>query len=410
MGRLSSSHSRAAGRTWLRAAADVRAARTVFAFWLTSRLLIVAGIASVSPRRLSAVTNWDGAWYRYVATHGYDFAADGRWHSIAFFPLYPYAVSIIMRLGLGYEVAAIAVSNGCYLAMLVVAYRWVAARNGLSAARWTSALLAFYPLSLFGSVAYAEGPFMLLSVLALRDFDGGQYRSSAIWSALASFARPNGVCLAPAFAAAALFERRGGRAFGPACSALLGALAMTVFGAVRFHDPLAFVHAQEAWRHGIGTGISQWQILLASGTLSFGHWMLNLGTLPLVAVLLVRGQKWPFLARLILWSIVIAVERVCWGRDFSFAVIGLLGTAACIGLRRRLGSAVVVYAGVSLIVLLGSGSPMSADRYIFGALAFVLAVGLLMDRAPAFGIPLLAANAVDLVRSAAAFAASDWVA
>jgi hypothetical protein len=147
------------------------------------------------------------------------------------------------------------------------------------------------PASLFGSVAYPEGLFMLLSALALRDFDARRYPASALWSALAALTRPNGVVLCVAFAVSALAERRGKGALLPAVAALLGALVMIAIGAVRFHDPLAFVHAQQAWRHGIGGGFTEWRILLSSGSVSFGHWRLNLYMLPIIALLILAGTR-----------------------------------------------------------------------------------------------------------------------
>ncbi len=385
---------------------------SVFALlcWVISRLVVLHGLHSVAHPNFGVVTNWDGVWYRTIATRGYDFAADGRWHSIAFFPLYPWIVSLALRVGVNFDVASALVSNAAYLAMMIVTSHWVAERNGCSAARWTSAFLAFFPLSLFGSVAYPEGLFMLLSALALRDFDARRYPASALWSALAALTRPNGVVLCVAFAVSALAERRGKGALLPAVAALLGALVMIAIGAVRFHDPLAFVHAQQAWRHGIGGGFTEWRILLSSGSVSFGHWRLNLYMLPIIALLILAGTRIHWAGRLCLWSVVVAVEHLCWGRDFPFAVIALLGGAAVIAFRRQLGSALVVYACVSLCVLLASGSSMSADRFVFGVLPFSLAVGLLLERNPYLGLPLIAVDALDLVRSAAAFARSAWVA
>ncbi len=122
------------------------------------------------------------------------------------------------------------------------------------------------------------------------------------------------------------------------------------------------------------------------------------------------GSRIHWAAQLCLWSVVVAVEHLCWGRDFPFAVIALLGGAAVIAFRRQLGSGLVAYAYVSLCVLLGSGSSMSADRFLFGVLPFSLAIGLLLERNPCLGLPLIAADWLDLVQSAAAFARSAWVA
>jgi Gpi18-like mannosyltransferase len=101
----------------------------VIAMWLLSRLVIVVTMQLIAPvSDMSPVTHsgslpldytpnfvpksswnlfahWDGAWYRKIATLGYDYARDGKYHSIAFFPLFPLAIRAVMTFGLSSQVA-----------------------------------------------------------------------------------------------------------------------------------------------------------------------------------------------------------------------------------------------------------------------------------------------------------------
>jgi Gpi18-like mannosyltransferase len=341
--------------------------------------------------------------------HGYEYAADGRWHSIAFFPLYPIIVTLVMRLGIGFDLAGLLVNNLCFLAMLVVVFRWVERRKDVTTARWTVAFLALFPLSLFGSVTYSEGLFMLMTSLALRDFDRRHYGAATLWTALASLARPTGVLLFPAFVIAAFADRREGKALLPALLSLLGVTAVCTYSAIRFHDALAFVHAQEGWHRGFSYGVHQWSVLLASGSVSFNHWLFQLVAGALVIVLIFVRDRFSWVS-LLLWCAIVAIEWLAWGDNFAFATIGLLGTAALLYFRRELGVAVTAYGAASILVFLLSGTTASVDRYFYGALPFSLAVGTLLARLPAFGIPLLLASALDLYMNAASFANGRWIA
>jgi hypothetical protein len=383
----------------------------IVSLWLAGRLIVAAGFLSAPHIDLTAVANWDGMFYRTIATRGYEFALDGWTHTMAFFPLYPMLVAAIAKSGAGFYIAALLVNNACFLAMLFVVYRWVTKRNGEAAARWTIAFLALFPLSLFGSVAYSEGAYMLLTALTLRDFDEGQYGVATLWSALASLTRPNGFLLLPALAIAALYERRDYRALLPALAAAFGIVAIVVFGGWRFGDPLAFFHAQQAWRHGGGGyGMYQWGVLLTGGSVSFGHWAFQLVAAGLVAVLYGARAHLHWAICAVLWALVIIIEQLAWGRDFPFAVLAFAGTGAIVYYRRELGMAVVIYGLVSLAAFLLSATVISVDRYLYGVLPFSLALGLLLRQLPALAPAPLVASTIDLCRSSAAFARSLWVA
>lgn len=176
----------------------------VIAMWFLSRLVIVAAMQLIAPLDdkppatydrppLGFVTgfvptaswqlfsHWDGAWYRRIATLGYEFANDQQWHSVAFFPLFPLIIRGVMLLGLRFEVAGTLVNNLAFLGALLLVYHWAQKRHGISAARWATAVLAWCPFSLYGTVIYTEGLFLLLTTAALRAFDNRQHAWAALW-------------------------------------------------------------------------------------------------------------------------------------------------------------------------------------------------------------------------------------
>src|SRR5919199_2906159 len=137
----------------------------VIVMWLLSRLVIVVAMQLLAPLiHISPVTHsgtlpldftpdfvpknswqlfshWDGAWYRKIATVGYDYANDGKYHSIAFFPLFPLVSRVVMTLGLPFDVAATLVNNLAFLGALFLLYCWAKERYDINVARWATVVL-----------------------------------------------------------------------------------------------------------------------------------------------------------------------------------------------------------------------------------------------------------------------------
>jgi Gpi18-like mannosyltransferase len=386
-----------------------RAAAFVVAAWLLSRTLVAIGFAAVSHPHLGMVTNWDGLWYETIATTGYTYSANGGYSSVAFFPLYPLVVRVLMFGHIPFDVAAIVVSNVAFLATLWIVFGWIRERMGVVTARWTVAVLAFFPLSLFGSVAYSEAPFMLLSALALRDFDGARYGRAAVWTALASLARPAGLWLLPAFFVSAIIEKRKTAALLCAAAAATGVAIMGIYCGIRFGDPLAPLHAEAAWRRVDGSGLSQWGVLALRGTYSFEHWRFQLQLL-FIAVAIVLLRRMPAWLTILLWAFVVYWEHWAWARDFPTAAIVLLGGFALWYFRKALGAAAVVFGFAAILSLVAGGAPVSVDRILYAVLPFSIALGCFFATFPYVGVPMVLAFAFDLVRLASAFARSQWTA
>ena len=359
----------------------------VFAIWLLSRLVIVISMQLIAPLinplpenyelspplPLDFVPNfvpktgwelfshWDGAWYRRIATLGYDYADDGKWHSVAFFPLFPLLARGLMTLGLPFEVAGTLVNNLAFLGALLFLYGWAEERYDTGAARWTTAVLAWCPLSLYGTVLYTQGLFLLLTTAALRAFDNRQHGWAALWGAMATATRATGTALVPAFLFVSWRERRPAIAYAISLASGAGLLLFSMYCAIRFGDPLAFVHVQKAWGQP-----NWWMIFMQALTLNKSN---------LMQVVMVFGGGY------LLWR-----------------------------LRAKLPLIAVAYGFCSLALLIFSGALSSVHRYAYGIVSLSMALGVLLESHPRWGYLLMGLFAVFLVRYAIKFAWWMWVA
>ena len=150
--------------------------------WLLSRLIIcivmlaIAPLLPAPPGGIAATVGWgvfaawDSDFYERIAVFGYNTP-----HAIAFFPLFPLLVRGLMTLGLPFVVAGTLVNNLAFLAALIFIHNWVASSHSKSIARWTTVVLTLFPLSIFGTVIYSEGLYLLFSAVALRAFEQKRY-------------------------------------------------------------------------------------------------------------------------------------------------------------------------------------------------------------------------------------------
>ena len=335
--------------------------------WLVTRALIFFVATVATPRGISALGSWDGAWYGSIAVHGYEYARDGAPHSVAFFPLFPILASILMKFGIRWPFAGIAVNNAAFLACVLLLYRYARMRFGTIAARWCVVAVCVSPLSLFCTAAYSEGLFMLFTAAALFAYDREHYALAGIAAACASATRPLGVALAVALIAAAILQQRGPRAVLQTCFGLAGIALFTAFCAARYNDPLAYVHAQLAWRHAAGFDASAWLALLRG---AFG------------------------------------------GRVHDWISLLMIAIAAC-GIaffRRALGVANVSFLVAALALFVLAGTPFSADRNLYTVLPISMVLAMLFQRIPVAGYAFSVLGLIALVTDTLAFLHFQWVA
>ena len=370
----------------------------VVSMWFLSRLLIVVAVQFIAPLIVPDVViedphvnlttggerwswdlfaNWDGYWYRSIATVGYEYADDNAQHSIVFFPLYPLITRGLMSLGISFPVAGTIVNNLAFLGALLALYNWVKERQGISAARWATAVLAWCPFSLYGTTTYTEGLFLLLSILSLQAFDRRQHVKAGIFGALTTATRITGIALVPAFLLVAWRERRSAIAYAAAIATTSGLLLFILYCAIDFGEPLAFLRAQRGW-HGY---------LANTG----GSW-----------------SPWPKL-----FARVLTLRR---GLTVAFfdatRILMFFGGGYILWLTRsKLPRVAFIYGLCSLALLFSSGAVVvSVNRYAYAIVSLSFALGLLLARRPRIGYATMGLFSVICIYLSLRFSWGLWVA
>ncbi len=315
-------------------------------------------------------THWDGAWFKQIALSGYEYVNDGKRYNVAFFPFFPLAVRAVMGIGLPYEIAGLFVNNLALLGAMFLLYYWVDEHHGERAAKWSTAVMAWCPFSLFGTVIYSEGLFLLFTTAALRAFEKHHHVQAALWGALATGTRVNGVAMIPAFLWVAWKEKRPAIAYVAAVLTSGGLLLFMIYCGIRFSDPLAFVHVQK----GFGT---------ASG-INWGGW----------------------------WSMVKNLFKWRWGavKELTKLTMVFGSTYLFWRFRNQISRVAIIYGFFSILLILTSGAVLSVNRYVYGIVTASWALGLLLSRHPRWGYGVIGLFGTLLVGFSIRFAWWRWVA
>ena len=150
------------------------AARTQVALTHTLPGYYVHSPQPASPDYLSAITNWDGQWYRRIVEQGYDVTAvtDYELFAKAFAlnqpPLFPLTVRALMwATGLGFGAAVTVVNLLVGAALVLLLYRLVEPYAGRFVAGSAVALLCTFVSAPVLQLAYKDGLALMLIVLAM---------------------------------------------------------------------------------------------------------------------------------------------------------------------------------------------------------------------------------------------------
>ncbi|MEQ8385138.1 MAG: mannosyltransferase family protein [Coleofasciculus sp. A1-SPW-01] len=401
--------------------------------WLFSRMviaiamLVIAPLLPAPPGGIQPTVSWDVflAWdsyfYQAIALSGYEYANDGQGHNVAFFPLFPLLVRAVMIGELPFNVAGTIVNNLAFWGALIVLYAWVQESHGQKVARWTTAVLAWCPFSLFGTVIYTEGLFLLLSTAALRSFDRKHYGWSALWGGLASATRLPGIALSPAFWLVAWREKRSAIAYLPSLATAGGLGLYSLYCGIRFGDMLAFLRVQQAWHPEqafYGQGWLKMLVQISAGTANWNQGWLHDPWHPLIFVTICAASY-------LLWRS--HLKRLCVDKGYGFYLLGILlwllagdplinmimvwgGGYLLVQQRTKLRPVTVIYGLCSLAVILSPGRTISAERHAYGIVSIAIALGLLLARYPRWGWATLLFFTLVLLSFAVRFSQHLWVA
>ena len=349
------------------------------------------------------------------------FFNDGQQYSVAFFPLLPLLTRVIMYFGLPFEIAATLLNNAAFLGALIIFYSWVKESHGKNAARWSTAVLAWFPYSLYGTVIYTEGLFLFFSTAALRAFDKKQHLWAAIWGFLSTATRITGVMLIPAFLFVVWKQGRNFKAYLASFAVGIGALLFSLYCLIKFGDALAFVHVQKGWRDSTGFAWQGWWNMLMQIVLSSP---LLFGLIAVSGFLL-----WRFRQRLVdmklrslfyfLWLLLwLGIGEPLWlTAGNPFGKIPLVKMVIVFGglyllwySRAKIPLTAAVYGFFSYALILNTGLTASVERYAYGIVSLSFALGLCLERDRNWGYSILGFFAVILASLAVQFAHNPWVA
>ncbi len=336
--------------------------------WLATRILLMLvtyfalTLSSFSSKQLSPhalLWSWnkfDTVWYLNISKYGYwyptvaTFARDHGQLSTAFFPLYPLLIAMLTALvGTSHRLAsAMLISNLGTLAGFIGVGLFAAQEDGYEASTRTVRLLAAYPLAFFLAAAYPEGIFLALTAFCLYFMRRGSWYGAAICAFFAALTRFTGIILLlpmlwefgsrHGWWQHAFWEdgrwRRWRRWLCTPSTVEAAAVALAVpiglgiymlYLALRFNDPLSFVHAEEtSWLH---ISMPPWQSLtLALYRLfttpgwTYQEALILVDLVPLVAfsiitLVMVRRQPLTFTLYLLGLLLLITISPVSWSPD-----------------------------------------------------------------------------------------------
>ena len=403
----------------------------VIAVWLISRLILLLAMLAIAPALPAppggddanfgwqVFNAWDGRHFEIIATSGYEFINDGKAHNIAFLPLFPLLIKGLMTIGLPFNIAGTLVNNLTFLASAILLFDWVKDRHGLANSRWIVATYLFCPFSLFGTVIYTEGCFLLCTVAALRSFDRGHYGWAAFWGALGTAIRLPALALMPTFLWVAWRQQRPFRAYLAAIATTGGLIIYMGYCWWRFGEPLAFFLAHMGWTIPNKLKLS-WLWVLSEITIGPRNTEQQALVDPwypvfFILICLLAAMLWKFRSR---WS----QSRI----DYGFWFLGLLlwllagspflnalmvwgGVYLLWHCRRELSPIALTYAIFSFAIIFAAGRTGSAERYAYGIPTLSMALGLILQRYPRHGYLTIGFFAILLASFGVRFAQELWV-
>lgn len=413
--------------------AIAKPSRNAIAHWLFSRIVIFIALTLVAPALPTpphgiavpsgweVFNRWDGMQYEGIAKFGYEFANDGRAYNVAFLPLFPLLIRGGMSLGLSPSAAGMLVNNLAFLAAVILLYRWVEERYSPHTANWVTAAFVWCPFSLFGSVVYTEGCFLLCAIAALRSFEKEQYARVAFWGALATATRLPALALIPAFLIVAWREKRPLKAYLATAATMTGLLLYMLYCWWRFGTPFAFYLAHQGWNPENGWEQSWFLMLLQvvlgpanagkEGITFVDPWYpLGIAAIVAVAVLLWRSREKFGLARTdySLGALAVILWLVAGSPLINFVVVW--GGAYLVWRsRRQLTPVMLFYTGFSFLIIFAAQRTGSAERYAYGIAPLTIALGLLLERYPRWGFMTLGFFGILLLSFSVRFAQHLWV-
>jgi Gpi18-like mannosyltransferase len=403
------------------------------AMWFLSRLLICIVMLLITPlitqqsQGSNIIFGWDVFYafdsfhYEQIVTEGYKYSPATKEFTVAFFPLFPLLISGLTHLGIPFKIAGTLINNLAFLGALIFLFTWLNQHYNNSIARWTTAALAWFPMSLFGTVIYTEGLYLLCSIAALKAFENKQYIQTAIWGTLATATRPPGIALIPALLLVSIIERRDIKAYLASLATGLGLLFYSLYCQIQFNDAFIFLRAQKAWRPSLGLEFYSWldsflEVVIGPVNLKFGYLKDPLYITLFVLIVTLFSLLWYFRQQL-------GAVKVSYGFFVLILFLWLLAGDPLINLstvffgsfllwyfREELNQITIIYGCCGLGLILAAGGTLSLGRIAYSIISLTIGLGVFSSRNPRLGYALMIFFSILLASFSVRFARNLWVA
>jgi len=195
---------------------------------------------------------WDTDYYIVIAQQGYVEPTQ-----TAFFPLYSIIIRGFMFVIHNTFIAGLVVSSLADLVVLIVFYRLVADDFNNERAIRAILYLSLFPTAFFLLAVYNEALFLCMTLLSFYSMHRGHWWLAGLFGLLATLTRSAGLLLVLPFCYEYLYQHQFKLSkirFDVLAVALMP-LGLMLYGAYcyyRFHDFLAFSHAQIHWNRYVG--------------------------------------------------------------------------------------------------------------------------------------------------------------
>ncbi len=255
---------------------------------------------------------WDTGFYLSIADEGY-FNEGVQFPSVAFFPLYPLAIRFLNSITGDSAWSGLLISNLSLCVAAVLFFRLVSEEFGERIADRTIWYWLIYPTSFFGSAVYTESLFLMVAIGALYFARRGAWESAGMLGIAATLTRLIGLVVAPMLLVEWLVQWRSRPpesrppwwGFLAGLLAPLGTGIYMAFLWLQFGDPIAFVHASEAWAREpkpiwetvgnlLVTPANGWLQALLAGQLHVDNWLdlIIVAAFVTIGIYLVVKRRW----------------------------------------------------------------------------------------------------------------------
>jgi Mannosyltransferase (PIG-V) len=331
---------RAASRLRARTALALDRFGLAIAVYLGTRvLLVVLALVDGALRHRSftaEIENWDGGWYRALATDGYGHQVSHGQTTTGFFPMYPMLIWLFSQVLLGTTthsevsaaiVAGFVISTAGGLVATILVQRLAAGWWDEAAGRRAAVLFCLFPGSVVFSMVYAEGIMIPLAAGCILALQRRRWLLAGCLAAVATASEPEAAVLVVVCAVSAALElrRRGWGARRALIAPLLSPLGL--IGVIAFlwswtGTPFAYWTAQhDGWHERFDPLALVHLGIRLAGQIHFSHfnrptinlnWPIGLigaAVLVVLLVMMVRARR------------TISVEAWLWTLGVSFIAV-----------------------------------------------------------------------------------------